>query len=106
MGKPDFMDLPRKYKTAYLQPGVYRARDQRHSVICVNHPAHGPDLDLWVGGDLSTNPILIQRAGSWVTRSKIPEVWSEITSLFRDSGYRRIKTQLKFLIKDWGIEKI
>ena len=34
--------------------------------IGVNHPEHGPGLDLWVGGGLSTNPMLAQRLGAWV----------------------------------------
>ena len=37
----------------------------------------------------------------------MPEVWAAVTSVFRDYGYRRLraKARLKFLIKDWGIEK-
>ena len=37
----------------------------------------------------------------------VPEVWEAVTSLFRDYGYRRLrsKARLKFLIKDWGAEK-
>jgi dissimilatory sulfite reductase (desulfoviridin) alpha/beta subunit len=38
---------------------------------------------------------------------EVAEVWEAVTSLFRDYGYRRLraKARLKFLIKDWGIEK-
>ena len=34
-------------------------------------------------------------------------MWAAVTSIFRDYGYRRLraKARLKFLIKDWGIEK-
>jgi sulfite reductase (ferredoxin) len=34
-------------------------------------------------------------------------VWEAVTSIFRDYGYRRLraKARLKFLVKDWGIEK-
>jgi sulfite reductase (ferredoxin) len=34
-------------------------------------------------------------------------VWKGVTSIFRDYGYRRLrsKARLKFLIKDWGPEK-
>jgi sulfite reductase (ferredoxin) len=64
-------------------------------------------LDLWVGGGLSTNPMLAQRVGAWVPLDEVPDVWEAVTSLFRDYGYRRLraKARLKFLIKDWGIEK-
>jgi sulfite reductase (ferredoxin) len=107
IGKPDFADLPRKYKTAIsgLQDVVHEVNDI--AFIGVNHPEHGAGLDLWVGGGLSTNPMLGQRVGAWVPLDEVPEVWAAVTSIFRDYGYRRLraKARLKFLIKDWGIEK-
>ncbi|OMC30116.1 nitrite/sulfite reductase [Mycobacterium colombiense] len=107
IGQPDFADLPRKYKTAIsgLQDVVHEVNDI--AFIGVNHPEHGPGLDLWVGGGLSTNPMLAQRVGAWVPLEEVPEVWNAVTSIFRDYGYRRLrsKARLKFLIKDWGIEK-
>lgn len=107
IGKPDFADLPRKYKTAIsgLQDVAHEINDV--AFIGVNHPEHGPGLDLWVGGGLSTNPMLAQRVGAWVPLGEVPEVWAAVTSAFRDYGYRRLraKARLKFLIKDWGIAK-
>ena len=107
IGKPDFADLPRKYKTAIsgLQDVAHEINDI--AFIGVNHPEHGPGLDLWVGGGLSTNPMLAQRLGAWVPLDEVPEVWEAVTSVFRDYGYRRLrsKARLKFLIKDWGIER-
>lgn len=107
IGKPDFADLPRKYKTAIsgLQDVAHEINDV--AFIGVNHPQHGPGLDLWVGGGLSTNPMLAQRVGAWVPLGEVPEVWAAVTSVFRDYGYRRLraKARLKFLIKDWGIAK-
>ncbi|CQD11777.1 ferredoxin-dependent nitrite reductase [Mycobacterium europaeum] len=107
IGKPDFADLPRKYKTAIsgLQDVAHEINDI--AFIGVNHPEHGPGLDLWVGGGLSTNPMLAQRVGAWVPLNEVPEVWEAVTSIFRDYGYRRLrsKARLKFLIKDWGVEK-
>lgn len=107
IGQPDFADLPRKYKTAIsgLQDVVHEVNDI--AFIGVNHPEHGPGLDLWVGGGLSTNPMLAQRVGAWVPLDEVPEVWHAVTSIFRDYGYRRLrsKARLKFLVKDWGIAK-
>ncbi len=107
IGKPDFADLPRKYKTAIsgLQDVAHEINDV--AFIGVNHPEHGPGLDLWVGGGLSTNPMLAQRVGAWVPLGEVPEEWAAVTSVFRDYGYRRLraKARLKFLIKDWGIAK-
>ena len=38
---------------------------------------------------------------------EVPDVWEGVVSVFRDYGYRRLraKARLKFLIKDWGVEK-
>jgi sulfite reductase (ferredoxin) len=107
IGNPEFSNLPRKYKTAIsgLQDVVHEVNDI--AFIGVVHPEHGPGLDVWVGGGLSTNPMLGQRLGAWVPLEEVPDVWEAITATFRDYGYRRLrsKARLKFLIKDWGIEK-
>jgi len=107
VGKPEYSNLPRKFKTAIsgLQDVVHEVNDV--AFIGVNHPEHGPGLDLWVGGGLSTNPMLAQRLGAWVPLDEVPDVWEAVVSLFRDYGYRRLrsKARLKFLIKDWGVHK-
>lgn len=107
IGKPEYSNLPRKFKTAIsgLQDVVHEINDV--SFIGVNHPEHGPGFDLWVGGGLSTNPMLGQRVGAWVPLDEVPDVWEGVVSVFRDYGYRRLraKARIKFLIKDWGAEK-
>jgi sulfite reductase (ferredoxin) len=107
VGKPEYANLPRKFKTAIsgLQDVVHEINDV--AFVGVNHPEHGPGLDLWVGGGLSTNPMLGQRLGAWVPLDEVPDVWEAVVSLFRDYGYRRLraKARLKFLVKDWGVEK-
>jgi len=107
IGKPEYSNLPRKFKTAIsgLQDVVHEVNDV--SFVGVNHPEHGPGLDLWVGGGLSTNPMLGQRVGAWVPLDEVPDVWEAVVAAFRDYGYRRLrsKARLKFLIKDWGVEK-
>lgn len=107
IGKPEYSNLPRKFKTAIsgLQDVVHEVNDV--AFIGVNHPEHGAGFDLWVGGGLSTNPMLAQRVGVWVPLDEVPDVWEAVVSVFRDYGYRRLraKARLKFLIKDWGVEK-
>jgi sulfite reductase (ferredoxin) len=107
IGKPEYANLPRKFKTAIsgLQDVCHEVNDV--AFIGVNHPVHGPGLDLWVGGALSTNPMLGQRVGAWVPLHEVPDVWEGVVAVFRDYGYRRLrsKARLKFLIKDWGVEK-
>ncbi|KIQ20395.1 sulfite reductase [Rhodococcus sp. Leaf7] len=107
IGKPEYSNLPRKFKTAISgqQDVVHEVNDI--AFIGVNHPEHGPGLDVWVGGGLSTNPMLAQRLGVWVPLHEVADVWEGVVSIFRDYGYRRLraKARLKFLVKDWGIEK-
>lgn len=107
VGKPEYANLPRKFKTAIsgLQDVVHEINDV--AFVGVDHPEHGPGLDLWVGGGLSTNPMLAQRLGAWVPLDEVPDVWEGVVSLFRDYGYRRLraKARMKFLVKDWGVQK-
>ena len=62
-------NLPRKFKTAIsgspLQDVAHEVNDI--SFIGVLHPELGPGFDVWVGGGLSTNPMLAQRLGAWVS---------------------------------------
>ena len=107
LNNPDYANLPRKYKSAIS--GLQDVSHETHDVafIGVNHPEHGPGMDLWVGGGLSTNPMLALRVGVWVPLDEVPDVWEAVTKLYRDYGYRRLraKARLKFLVKDWGIAK-
>lgn len=107
IGKKEYANLPRKFKTAIsgLQDVVHEINDI--AFVGVVHPEHGPGLDVWVGGGLSTNPMLAQRLGVWVPLDEVPDVWEGVVSIFRDYGYRRLraKARLKFLVKDWGVEK-
>ena len=108
IGSPEYSNLPRKFKTAIsgspLQDVEHEVNDI--SFIGVVHPEHGPGFDVWVGGGLSTNPMLAQRLGAWVPLSEVPEVWAGVVGLFRDYGYRRLRTRarIKFLVADWGVE--
>ncbi|MBB1157341.1 MULTISPECIES: nitrite/sulfite reductase [Amycolatopsis] len=107
IGDPRFANLPRKFKTAIsgLPDIVHEINDV--AFVGVDHPEHGPGFDLWVGGGLSTNPMLAQRLGAWVPLDEVPQVWEGVVSIFRDYGYRRLRSRarLKFLVKDWGTEK-
>jgi sulfite reductase (ferredoxin) len=78
------------------------------SFIGVVHPEHGPGFDVYVGGGLSTNPMLAQRLGVWVPLEDVPDVYEAVLSVFRDYGYRRLRTRarLKFLVSDWGAAKV
>ncbi len=109
IGSKEFSNLPRKFKTAIsgspLLDVVHEINDI--AFVGVRHPEHGPGFDLWVGGGLSTNPRLGERLGAWVPLEEVPEVWAGVVGVFRDYGYRRLRSRarLKFLLADWGPEK-
>ncbi len=107
IGDPAFSNLPRKFKTAIS--GLPDVAHEIHDIafVGVDHPEHGPGFDLWVGGGLSTNPMIGKRLGAWVPRDEVPDVWAGVISVFRDYGYRRLRhrARIKFLVADWGVEK-
>ncbi|MDU0479364.1 nitrite/sulfite reductase [Staphylococcus chromogenes] len=107
--REEFHNLPRKFKSAIS--GNPR-QDVTHEIqdlafIGVHHPEHGPGFDVYVGGGLSTNPMISQRLGVWVPIEQVPDVWAGVVRIFRDYGYRRLRNRarLKFLVADWGIDK-
>jgi sulfite reductase (ferredoxin) len=107
IGNPEFSNLPRKFKSAVsgLQDVVHEINDI--SFVGVRHPEHGPGFDLWVGGGLSTNPQFAKRLGAFIRIEEVPEVWAGVCGIFRDYGYRRLRTRarLKYLMADWGPER-
>jgi len=107
VGDKAYSNLPRKFKSvvSWLPDVPYQANDV--SFIGVVHPEHGPGFDLWVGGGLSTNPMLAQRLGVWVPLDEVAQVWAGVIGIFRDYGYRRLRhrARLKFLVADWGVER-
>ncbi|MER7788269.1 nitrite/sulfite reductase [Streptomyces sp. NPDC097640] len=109
IGTKEFSNLPRKFKTAISGSPVLDVVHEINDIafVGVRHPELGPGFDLWVGGGLSTNPKIGVRLGAWVPLEEVPEVWAGVIGIFRDYGYRRLRTRarLKFLVADWGAEK-
>src|SRR4029078_13251148 len=88
VGDPELANLPRKFKTAVSGSPHQDGAPEIHDVafVGVRPPAHGPGFDVWVGGGLSTNPMLGKRLGAWVSLEEVPEVWHGIIQVFRDYG--------------------
>jgi sulfite reductase (ferredoxin) len=107
--QPGFTNLPRKYKTAITGCSWLCTEPEINDVSLagVRGQDGTPGFDLWVGGGLSTNPMLAKRLGVFVPPDQVPAVWAAVTSLFRDYGYRRLRSRarLKFLVADWGTER-
>ena len=50
---------------------TWRTRCTTSRSSASHHPEHGPGFDLWVGGGLSTNPMIGQRLGAWVPLDEV-----------------------------------
>jgi sulfite reductase (ferredoxin) len=110
IGDPALANLPRKFKTSISGCAAQCTHHEINDVAfaAVRHPETGEvGYDLWVGGGLSTNPMLAKRLGAFVRPGQVPEVWKAVCEVFRDYGYRRLRhrARIKFLIADWGAEK-
>jgi sulfite reductase (ferredoxin) len=109
IGDPSFSNLPRKFKTAITGHPSLDVAPEVNDVAFVpaTHLEHGVGFDVWVGGGLSTNPRLASSLGVWIPLAEVPDVWHGVISIFRDYGYRRLRSRarLKFLVADWGVEK-
>jgi sulfite reductase (ferredoxin) len=107
IGDPSLSNLPRKFKTSVSGcPGQCTHHEVNDiAFAAVRDPQTGEaGYDLWVGGGLSTNPMIARRLGTFVKPGQVPEVWAAVAALFRDYGYRRLRhrARIKFLVADWG----
>ncbi|GAB2769005.1 sulfite reductase SirA [Nocardioides salsibiostraticola] len=109
LGNKEFSNLPRKFKTALTGHPSHDVAPEINDVSFVGtiHPEFGPGFDLWVGGGLSTNPMLAVKLGVWIPLDEVTTAWAGVAGIFRDYGYRRLrsKARLKFLVADWGRDK-
>ena len=109
IGDSAFSNLPRKFKSTIsgctAQCAIHEINDI--AFVGVLNEQGEAGYDLWVGGGLSTNPMLGKRLGAFVRPGQVAEVWAGVTGLFRDYGYRRLRhrARIKFLVADWGPEK-
>ena len=109
IGDPAFSNLPRKFKSSISGCPAQCAMHEINDVafVAVVNDDGETGYDLWVGGGLSTNPMIGRRLGAFVRPGQVPEVWAGVTGLFRDYGYRRLRhrARIKFLVADWGPER-
>jgi sulfite reductase (ferredoxin) len=109
IGDSAFSNLPRKFKSSIsgcaAQCAIHEINDV--AFVGVIDEAGETGYDLWVGGGLSTNPMIGRRLGTFVRPGQVPEVWAGVAGLFRDYGYRRLRhrARIKFLVADWGPER-
>jgi sulfite reductase (ferredoxin) len=109
IGNAVFSNLPRKFKSSICGCSAQCAIHEINDIafVGVRNPDGEIGYDLWVGGGLSTNPMIGKRLGAFVRPGQVPEVWAGVAGVFRDYGYRRLRhrARIKFLVADWGPEK-
>ncbi len=108
VGNKEFSNLPRKWKTSISACPHHCAIHEINDISFVAVESGGVvGFDVWVGGGLSTNPMFAKRLGIFVTPEQVQDVWASLTRIYRDWGYRRLRTRarVKFLMADWGPEK-
>ena len=109
IGDSAFSNLPRKFKSSIsgcaAQCAIHEINDVAFVGVLNENGEQG--YDLWVGGGLSTNPMIGKRLGTFVRPDQAAEVWAGVAGLFRDYGYRRLRhrARIKFLVADWGVER-
>jgi sulfite reductase (ferredoxin) len=109
IGDSAFSNLPRKFKSSIsgcaAQCAIHEINDV--AFVGVINETGEAGYDLWVGGGLSTNPMIGRRLGTFVRPGQVPEVWAGVAGLFRDYGYRRLRhrARIKFLVADWGPDR-
>jgi sulfite reductase (ferredoxin) len=110
IGDEALSNLPRKFKSSISGCAAQCTHHEINDIAfaAVRLPETGEvGYDLWVGGGLSTNPMLARRLGVFVKPGQVAEVWHGVAEVFRDYGYRRLRhrARIKFLIADWGPAK-
>jgi sulfite reductase (ferredoxin) len=109
IGDKAFSNLPRKFKSAMSGCPAHCTVHEINDIafVGVRDERGEKGFDLWVGGGLSTNPMLGKRLGTFVRPEQVHEVWAGVIGIFRDYGYRRLRhrARIKFLVNDWGTER-
>ena len=81
IGDPALSNLPRKFKSSISGCAAQCTHHEINDVAfaAVRHPETGEvGYDLWVGGGLSTNPMIAKRLGAFVRPGQVPEVWAAV----------------------------
>lgn len=108
----DFSNLPRKFKIS-ISSSMHNAGHAQINDLAFTPATKEIDgkttigFHVWVGGGLSAAPMLAQKLDLFVKPEEVLSVARAVCTIFRDYGYREKRThaRLKFLLKDWGVEK-
>jgi len=109
----EFSNLPRKFKVSLSGCSIRCAQPDINCVglFGLKRPANGGEeagYGIMVGGGLSSAPHLAQTLPFFIKPGQVWPVVKAVVEIFRDEGYRlkRNHARLKFLVADWGAEKM
>ena len=113
IGNPAFSNLPRKYKISISanprDTGFARINDIAFvPAVRKRQGVTENGFHVYVGGGLSSNPMLAEKLSFFIRPEETLSVIRAVAFIFRDFGYRESRThcRLKFLVQDWGKEKL
>jgi ferredoxin-nitrite reductase len=106
---PEFSNLPRKYKIS-ISGCCIRCAQPDINCVGLFGLKRGDEVGygMMVGGGLSSAPHLARTLPFFIKPEQVWPVVKAVSEVFRDEGYRlkRNRARFKFLVADWGVEKI
>lgn len=106
----DFSNLPRKYKISISGCDIHCSQPDINCVglFGLRNSDGEAGYGVKVGGGLSSAAKMAQTMPVWIAPDQVWPVVEAISKVFRDEGYRakRNKARFKFLVEDWGVERI
>lgn len=105
----EFSNLPRKYKISVSGCCIRCAQpDINCCAVFGLRRGNEAGYGIMVGGGLSSAPHLAQILPFFIKPDQVWPVVKAVSEIFRDEGYRlrRNRARFKFLVADWGAEKM
>ncbi len=106
LGNSTFANLPRKFKIAVsgCADGCVPVRINDVGLVVASNAEGAPGYALFVGGGLSTAPVLAAPMLAWVAPDEVVEVVTRLVEIFREYGNRaqRTRARLKHVLAERG----
>lgn len=109
----EFSNLPRKYKISVSGCRIHCTQPDIHclGLFGLERKVNGraeAGFGVKVGGGLSSSPHIAQTLPVFVKPEQVLAMAHYVSVVYRDNGYRdrRAKARFKFLVADWGAERI
>jgi sulfite reductase beta subunit-like hemoprotein len=109
VGSREWSNLPRKFKVSVSGCAHHCAQHEINDIGLVAVRRDGVvGYDVWAGGGLGSSARMGRRLDLFALPEEAADVCRAITALQRDHGNRtkRTRARLKFLVDDWGVERV